>query len=91
MNWRDYIISEKEVLLGKPTIKGTRISVELILDRFAAGMSEKEILQDYPHLTAKQIQAPAAYAKRIVVQKTQSGVGNRQDTPATLYTHEISR
>ena len=85
------IVSDPKILSGKPVIAGTRISVELILDRFAAGMSEKEILQDYPHLTAKQIQAAAAYAKRVVVQKTRIGIGNKQDTPATLYTHEISR
>ncbi len=64
------IISDPKVLFGKPVIAGTRISVELILDRFAAGMTEKEILQDYPHLAAKQVQAAVAYAGRILSKRT---------------------
>lgn len=51
------IISDPKILDGKPVIAGTRISVELILDRIASGMSVKEILKDYPHLTVSQIQA----------------------------------
>lgn len=83
------IVSNPKILGGKPVVAGTRISVELILDRISAGMSEKEILTDYPHLTAKQIQAAVAYAKKIVAQKSKP---TRQDTPPiTLYTHEISR
>ena len=54
------IISNPKILSGKPVIAGTRISVELILDRIASGMSVKEILADYPHLTADQIQAAIA-------------------------------
>jgi len=54
-------------------------------------MSEKEILIDYPHLTAKQIQAAVAYAKRIVIQKTGTKLSSKDTTPVTLYTHEISR
>lgn len=83
------IVSNPKILGGKPVIAGTRISVELILDRISAGMSEKEILTDYPHLTAEQIQAAVAYAKKVVAQKTKP---SRKDTPpVTLYTHEISR
>ena len=37
MNWENYIISNEEILAGKPTIKGTRLSVELILERLADG------------------------------------------------------
>ncbi len=55
------IISDPQILGGKPVIAGTRISVELILDKISAGMSEKEILTDYPHLTAGQIQAAVVY------------------------------
>ncbi len=84
------IISNPEILNGKPTIAGTRISVELILDRMASGMSVREILKDYPHLTTNQIQAAIAYAKMLVSQKT-NRVSKKEETPITLYTHEISR
>lgn len=84
------IISNPKILGGKPIIAGTRISVELILDRIAAGMSEKEILEDYPHLTPKKIQSAVAYAKRVIVQKTRHKTG-KQTSPASFYTHEISR
>ena len=40
MNWKDHIISDKEILLGKPTIKGTRISVEHVIGLLAQGWSE---------------------------------------------------
>lgn len=84
------IISDPKILGGKPIIAGTRISVELILDRVASGMSVKEILQDYPHLTAKQIQAAISYARNLVVKKF-SRTKFSQPEPTTLYTHEISR
>lgn len=84
------IVSDLKILGGKPIIAGTRISVELILDRIAAGMSEKEILQDYPHLTSKQIQAAIAYAKKVIAKKN-DGIAKSEAEPITLYTHEISR
>ena len=52
------------ILGGKPIIKGTRISVEFILDLLASGVSEGEILEDYPHLTKSDIQACLRYAAR---------------------------
>ncbi|MFN9864622.1 MAG: DUF433 domain-containing protein, partial [Bacteroidota bacterium] len=51
MNWREYIVSDKEILVGKPTIKGTRISVEHIVGLLAQGWSEAQILENYPRLT----------------------------------------
>ena len=63
MNWREYIISDQEVLLGKPTIKGTRISVELILDLLANGWTEKMIFEGYPKLTGNNLKAVFAYLK----------------------------
>ena len=57
MNWKEHIISDKEVLLGKPTIKGTRISVELILDLLANGWTEKMIFESYPRLTQNDLKA----------------------------------
>ena len=61
MNWNERIVSDKKILLGKPTIKGTRISVEFILERLANGWSEEKILQSYPHLKKEDIQAVFAY------------------------------
>ena len=84
------IISDPKILGGKPIIAGTRISVELILDRVASGMSVTEILKDYPHLTAKQIQAAISYARNLVIKRFSQSKVN-QPAPTTLYTHEISR
>ena len=61
MNWEEYIVSDKEVLLGKPTIKGTRISVELIISLLAQGWTELEILENHPRLTNKSLQAVFSY------------------------------
>lgn len=63
MNWQDYIVSDDQVLLGKPTIKGTRISVELVLELFSAGWTEKQILESYPTVTAESLRAVFAYLK----------------------------
>lgn len=83
------IISDPKILAGKPIIAGTRISVELILDRIASGMSVREILKDYPHLTVKQIQAAILYARNLVIKKSPHPK-IPQPEPTTLYTHEIS-
>jgi uncharacterized protein (DUF433 family) len=56
------IVTNREILGGKPIIKGTRISVEFILELLASGVGEDEILQDYPHLTKKDIRACLEYA-----------------------------
>ena len=61
MNWREHIISDKEVLLGKPTIKGTRISVEHIVGLLAQGWTENEVLENFPRLTRESLQAVFAY------------------------------
>lgn len=66
MDWRELIIADPAVLVGKPVIKGTRISVELILELFAAGYTAEDVLQQYEHLTPLQIQACLAYAADVV-------------------------
>ena len=47
------------IMMGKPVIRGTRITVELILRKLAEGASEGELLEDYPHLTTEDIRAAA--------------------------------
>ena len=52
---------DPSVMMGKPVIRGTRITVELILRKLAEGTTEKELLEDYPHLTVEDIRAAVAY------------------------------
>lgn len=66
MDWRDRIEVNPKVLVGKPIVRGTRISVELVLEMIAAGVSKAEILDNYPGLTAEDIRACVAYAAEIV-------------------------
>jgi uncharacterized protein (DUF433 family) len=63
MDWREYIHSDPEVLLGKPVVKGTRLSVEFILGLFAAGWTEEQVLDNYPTLTPQSLRAVFAFAR----------------------------
>ena len=61
-DYRQYITSNPNILFGKPAIKNTRISVELILDELAGGTSIEELLEEYPHLTRESVYAAIAFA-----------------------------
>lgn len=61
-----YIEINPKVLTGKPVIKGTRISVELILKLVAQGWTNKRIIKEYPSLKKEDIQATLLYAGKIV-------------------------
>ena len=50
-----------KVMMGKPVIRGTRITVELILNKLGEGATERELLEDYPHLTPQDLRAAIAY------------------------------
>ena len=63
MEWQRYITTDPAVLVGKPVIAGTRLSVEFILGLIAQGWPESEIIRNYPGLAAPQIRACAAYAQ----------------------------
>jgi len=60
------IVIDPKIMVGKPVIAGTRITVEQILTMIAQGMEKKEILKEYPHLNQKDIQAAVAYAQRAI-------------------------
>jgi len=62
MDYRDYIEINPLVRFGKPCIKGTRISVYDILSWLASGMSNEDIISDYPQLTKDQILACLAFS-----------------------------
>ena len=56
------IISDPKIMMGKPTVAGTRITVELILEKLAAGETIDQILSEHPRLTAEGIRAAIAFA-----------------------------
>lgn len=60
------ITFDNRLLRGKPTIRGLRISVEMILELMAKGSTVQEILEDYPMLQAEDIQAALLYAQQLV-------------------------
>lgn len=62
MDWRPYIHSDPGILLGKPVVKDTRLAVDFILDLFAAGWTEEQVLENYPILTPEALQAVFAFA-----------------------------
>lgn len=62
MDFRERIECKPDVLLGKPVIKGTRISVELILKKLSQEASVSDLLVAYPHLTQQDIFAALSYA-----------------------------
>ena len=62
MDWRDRIEKVPGILSGKPVIKDTRISVELIVGRLNGAWTEEDVLKSYPHLTAEDIEACRKFA-----------------------------
>ena len=62
MDWQKYIHSDLETLNGKPVVVGTRLSVQFLLNLFAAGWTEQQVLENYPTLTAEALRAIFAYA-----------------------------
>ncbi len=62
MDYSKRIISNPEIMLGKPIIKGTRITVELILRKIAEGMAIDDLLEAYPQLTQEDVLAATSYS-----------------------------
>ena len=62
MNWQKYIASDPDILSGKPVISGTRITVELIIEKLAEGESIDQILESHPHLNRNSVFACLSYA-----------------------------
>jgi len=62
----DLIEINPKIMVGKPVIKGTRITVDLILEKLAAGETVEDILNSYPHLDRTQILACLEYAHRSI-------------------------
>ncbi|NIJ51002.1 DUF433 domain-containing protein [Dyadobacter arcticus] len=66
MDYRNFITSDHRIMLGKPVIKGTRLTVELILRKLGEGASVEDLLRMYPALEKDSIQAALQYAAEII-------------------------
>jgi uncharacterized protein (DUF433 family) len=62
MDYHDRIVIDPKIRFGKPTLRGTRITVGDVLSYLASGMSEEEILADFPSLSREDLRASLAYA-----------------------------
>jgi uncharacterized protein (DUF433 family) len=66
MSWQDRIVVNPKVLVGKPVIKGTRLSVDFVLELLAERWSHEQILRSYPQLTDDDIWAVLQYASEVM-------------------------
>jgi len=66
MYYKKHIERNPEIMLGKPVIKGTRITIELIMRKLADGYSINDLLKSYPHLEKRQIFAALEYAADMI-------------------------
>ena len=62
MDWRERIVSDPDILAGKPTVKGTRLSEELIIGWLAQGWTHEMLIESYPQLSNDDILAALAFA-----------------------------
>lgn len=65
VDWKQHVVSDPEVLKGKPRLKGTRIPVGLVLGYLAGGKTAEEIITEFPDLTHEQIAACLDYAREL--------------------------
>lgn len=66
MDYRERVAVDAGVMLGKPTIKGTRITVELLLRKLADGESIQNLLDAYPHLQREDVFAALSYGAEVI-------------------------
>lgn len=69
-DWKRYISSKPEVMQGKPVIKGTRITVDMILEKLSEGENIEQIVESHPHISKKEIFACLSYASDSVKNET---------------------
>jgi uncharacterized protein (DUF433 family) len=62
MDWRTFIHADPNILVGKPVVRGTRLSVEFLLDLLANGWTTQQLFESYPSLTPEALKAVFAYA-----------------------------
>ena len=73
MEWKNRIVSDPSILMGKPTVNGTRLAVGFLLDVFAQGWTKEQVLRNYPQLSEDDLRAVFAYSA--------ARVGDEEVTP----------
>ncbi|RRA98690.1 DUF433 domain-containing protein [Larkinella rosea] len=66
MNYRERIVADHQIMLGKPVIKGTRITVEIILRKMSEGAIISDLVRMYPHLQEADVLAALMYASDLM-------------------------
>ncbi len=66
IRWQDFIEERKDIMLGKPAFKGTRLTVEHVLKEMGLGMTDAELLDNYPTLRPEHIKAALLYAAAVL-------------------------
>ena len=69
MDWRERIVVDPSILVGKPVVRGTRISVEFVIDLLARGWSIEQVLQEYDHLRPEDVRACLSYARDVLAEE----------------------
>jgi uncharacterized protein (DUF433 family) len=69
MLWQNWITSDPGILGGKPTVRGTRLSVVFLLGLLAQGWSQEQVLENYPQLTDEALRAALSYAQQSLEQE----------------------
>jgi len=85
MDWRSRIVVDPKTLVSRPVIRGTRISVEFVMDLLAAGRSHEQVLESYPHITEQDIRACLAYAAELLRESA------RRSSPVPISGEPLSR
>ena len=78
MEWRQQIDINPAVMMGKPCIKGTRITVELIVEKLAYGETSEQIIESYPHVTQENIRSCLFYAANLTNSVWRKEYGKRE-------------
>ena len=74
MDWKKHIHADPKVLLGKPVVKGTRLSVDFILGLFSEGWTEQQILENYPTLKHESLLAVFAFTAECMREETMCAI-----------------
>lgn len=71
VDWTPYISIDPNIVFGKPAVTGTRLAVEFVLELFALGWTEEQVLESYPDLTQETLRAIFAYAAELAHERQQ--------------------